>query len=289
MKRSNLLSKQLKFSQSIARQTGTLLRKIIRQKNRVVAYKQSEKDLVTEADKLAEKFLIKKIKSQYPDHLIISEESASVSNGQHAPLEAERSGAGFKWIIDPLDGTTNYAHQYPCYAVSIALAACPDFSENKNNEIILGVVYNPNLDEMFYGIKGGGAYLNGQRLSVSRTQKLSRSFLSTGFSYDIRTNPGKTFTHFRNFCLAAQAVRRAGSAALDLCYVAAGRFDGFWERDLHLWDVAAGALLVTEAGGQISNYQGKNYQLSFTSNYKQSLGTVASNGYIHQPMLKVLM
>ena len=280
MMQNSSLRPYLKFAQTIARQAGRTLHRIIQKKNRIVAFKESSTDLVTEADRLTEKFLIKKIRSRYPDHTIISEESAG-------SLNQKSSHAEFKWVLDPLDGTTNYAHQYPCYAVSIALL--------KGNEPIVGVVYNPNLDEMFYGTKNGGSFLNGRRLRISRVKKLVRSFLATGFSYDLKTNPGRTFVYFKKFCLSAQALRRAGSAALDLCYLAAGRFDGFWERDLHIWDVAAAQVILEEAGGKLTHWNGKKYILDLpkTNNRKkyegkQANGSLASNGYIHKQMMRVL-
>ncbi len=206
---------------------------------------KNEVNLVTEVDCLSEEAIIKIIKSQFPDHGILTEEG-----------EGKKSESAYKWVVDPLDGTTNYAHDFPSYCVSLAL--------EKDGEIILGVVYNPNLDELFMAEKGRGAFLSKgksptnqeRRISVSQTTQLSQSLLATGFPYDIRTSSIDNLNHFANFYKRAQAIRRAGSAALDLCYLAMGRFDGFWELKLSPWDMAAGSLLVTEAGGKVTNFSG---------------------------------
>lgn len=172
-----------------------------------------------------------------------------------------------------MDGTTNYAHGYPIFCVSLAL--------EKEGEVTLGVVYDPMRDELFLAKKGKGARLNGRKIHVSSTPKLSQSLLATGFPYDLRESPVNNFDHFRNFALRVHAVRRAGSAALDLCYVAAGRFDGFWEMKLGLWDMAAGSLIVREAGGKATDFLGRR----LGSDGKQVL---ASNGKIHLEMIQVL-
>jgi len=234
-----------------------------------VGYKD-EVNLVTEVDCLSEEAIIKIIKSQFPDHGILTEES-----------EGKKSESAYKWVIDPLDGTTNYAHDFPIYCVSIAL--------EKDGEIILGVVYNPNLDELFVAEKGKGAFLsrergstkNKRKISVSRTARLSQSLLATGFPYDIRTSQIDNLNHFANFYKRSQAIRRAGSAALDLCYLAMGRFDGFWELKLSPWDMAAGSLLVMEAGGKVTDFSGRTFKI-----YLKEI--LASNGKIHQQMIDVL-
>jgi len=231
---------------------------------------KNEVNLVTEVDCLSEETIIEIINSKFPDHDILTEESGG-----------KKSGALYKWVIDPLDGTTNYAHDFPVYCVSIAL--------EKEGEIILGVVYDPNLDELFVAEKGRGAFLSKGRspanhkrsISVSQTTQLSQSLLATGFPYDIRTTQIDNLNHFANFYKKAQAIRRAGSAALDLCYLAMGRFDGFWELKLSPWDMAAGSLLVTEAGGKVTDFSGEPFNI-----YLKEI--LASNGKIHQQMIDVL-
>ncbi|HET6369571.1 MAG TPA: inositol monophosphatase family protein, partial [Nitrospiria bacterium] len=180
----------------------------------------------------------------------------------------------YRWIIDPLDGTTNYAHGFPCFCVSIGL-------EHEGN-VLLGVVYDPIRSELFYAERGKGATLNGRRIRVSSTFSLSRSLLVTGFAYDIRISQENNIDHFTRFSMRSQGVRRTGSAALDLCYVASGRFDGFWEMKLHPWDVAAGSLIVKEAGGEISTFSGDPF-------YIDSKEILATNGKIHREMIAVLI
>src|ERR671921_134238 len=190
-------------------------------------------DLVTEADLAAERLIVERIRSYHPRHRILTEESGDVA-------EAGAADSAHKWIIDPLDGTTNYAHGYPCFCVSVAL--------EHEGSVVVGVVYDPTRDEMFAAERGGGATLNGRSLRVSETSDLNAALLCTGFPYDVRDR-GDFARHFRNFIMRAQSVRRDGAAALDLAYVAAGRFDAFYEEGLRPWDVAAGVLLVEEAGG----------------------------------------
>ena len=219
-------------------------------------------NLVTEMDILSEKIIVGEIEKRFPDHAILAEERPAMEKASR-----------FLWIIDPLDGTTNYAHGFPVFSVSIALA--------KDEEVILGVVYDPTRDELFTAEKGKGARLNGRRIRVSSESDLSRSLLATGFPYDLRESKINNFDHFHNFAIRAQAVRRAGSAALDLCYVAAGRFDGFWEMKLGPWDIAAGSLMVAEGGGKITNFLGRPLNLS-------GKHVLASNGKIHAAMLKIV-
>ncbi len=219
-------------------------------------------NLVTEADRLSEDGIIKIIQKNFPEHNILTEESKG--------YEKE---SDYKWIIDPLDGTTNYAHGFPVYCISIAL--------EKEGEIILGVVYNPVLKELFVAEKNKGAFLNGKKIHVSKTRELSKSLLATGFPYDIRESDINNLDHFRNFALTSQAVRRAGSAALDLCYLAKGIFDGFWELKLSPWDTAAGILMVKEAGGKVTNFSGKKFSI-----YEKDI--LATNGKIHNQMMEVI-
>ncbi len=218
-------------------------------------------NLVTEVDVAAENLIVSNILNSFPDHSILAEEGHS----------AARKGR-YTWIVDPLDGTTNYAHRYPVFAVSIGLEV--------EGELEWGIVYNPNLEEVFTARRGGGAFCNGVPLHVSRTPQLDTSLLATGFPYDIRTSKSN-LDHFAHFMLRAQAVRRGGSAAMDFCYVAAGRFDGFWELALHPWDCAAGFLIVREAGGQVTDFAGERGSIYHPE-------VVASNGLIHGQMLEVL-
>ncbi|KPJ61607.1 MAG: histidinol phosphate phosphatase [Latescibacteria bacterium DG_63] len=219
-------------------------------------------NLVTEVDRLAEEAIVRYLRKRFANHSFLAEETGG------SELESE-----FLWIIDPLDGTTNYAHGFPVYSVSIGLRYL--------DSVVLGVVYNPNLDELFTATLNGGARLNGKKIGVSKTRSLTRSLLATGFPYDIRESRDNNLNHFSAFALRAQAVRRAGSAALDLCYLACGRFDGFWELKLSPWDVAAGSLIVTEAGGRVSDFSGGEFDIF-------SKEMLASNGRIHNQMLRTL-
>lgn len=225
-----------------------------------IEYK-GEINLVTDVDMMSEKRIIEIIKGKYPDHHILTEES-----------EGQKGSSSYRWIVDPLDGTTNYAHGYPCFCVSIAL--------EKADDILLGVIYDPVLGELFTAEKEKGARLNGRIIRVSNTDQLTHSLLATGFPYDIRESQNNNLVHFSSFIMKAQAIRRAGSAALDLCYVAMGRFDGFWELKLSPWDVAAGSLIVREAGGVVTNFLGGDFHID-------SQEILASNGKIHEEMVTV--
>jgi len=247
------------FAVDMARASGILLKKKLNDLHTIVF--KGEIDIVTEADRISEDMILSAIRNQFPHHDILSEEST-----------ATETGSAFRWIIDPLDGTTNYAHGYPVFCVSIAL--------ERRGDVILGVVYNPMLDEMFVAEKGRGAYLNGSRLSVSGTPVLSHGLLATGFPYDIRKDRNNNINYFVEMARKVRAIRRAGSAALDLAYVAAGRFDGFWELKLMPWDTAAGSLMVQEAGGDVTDLFGSPYQLT-------SPHVLASNGSLHEAMIAV--
>ncbi len=248
------------FAVSIAREAGDFLKEKLREEIHV-EYK-GEINIVTEADRLSEEMLLSKIRSHYPDHDILTEESAGIQRGSSC-----------RWIIDPLDGTTNYSHGYPVFCVSVGF--------EQEGETILGVVYNPMMGELFAAERGKGAFLNGRRIEVSNTRELTRSLLATGFPYDIRENPDNNINYFNVLALRAQAIRRAGAAALDLAYVAAGRFDGFWELKLHPWDTAAGRLLVLEAGGRVTDLFGGEFSL-------RSPHVLATNGLIHEVMADIL-
>jgi myo-inositol-1(or 4)-monophosphatase len=244
----------------IAREAGTFLSGKLNSAHKI-DYK-GEINLVTEGDKISEKMITSRINQLFPDHDILAEEFTFTNRG-----------SDFRWIVDPLDGTTNYAHGYPFFCVSIAL--------KKLDEIILGVIYNPMLKELFVTEKGGGAFLNGREIHVSNTIRIEESFLATGFPYDIREDTQNNLNYFNEMIMKARAIRRAGSAALDLAYVAAGRFDGFWELKLNPWDTAAGWLMVEEAGGVVTDMRGKKY-------YLESPIILASNGRIHKEMMDVL-
>lgn len=245
-----------------AREAGQYLKEHVGRARAVETKKGEERNLVSEIDKGSEARIISLIKSRFPGHDVLAEESGGAST----------SGT-YRWIIDPLDGTTNFLHGVPIFCVSIGV--------EHNGEIVAGVVYDPNLDELYTAERGSGAFLNGQRLTVSSTSEMIRSLLVTGFPYDIARNPQHAVEHFNNFLMAARGIRRLGSAALDLCYVAAGRFDGFWEVHLQPWDMAAGKLLVEEAGGRTTDFTGAPARI----HGKQ---IVASNGEIHGAMLEVL-
>lgn len=220
-------------------------------------------NLVTDADRKSEQAIIDTIRRNYPNHDILAEERGMESGGT----------SHYKWVIDPLDGTTNFAHGFPIYCVSIGL--------EYRGKMVLGVILDPTRQELFVAVSGQGATRNGERIHVSHTSALDAALLVTGFAYDIRESTHNNLNHFSHFCLRARGVRRTGSAAIDLCYVAAGRFDGFWEMKLHPWDMAAGSLMVTEAGGRMSNFTGGAFSIDGDE-------IVANNGLIHDEMLYVL-
>lgn len=226
-----------------------------------VSTKGNKNNLVTDVDKKSESMIISRIRKAFPEHSILAEESGN------AGAESE-----YQWIIDPLDGTTNYAHGFPFFCVSIAAA--------RGGVMETGVVYDPTRDELFTARKGEGAYLNGRKINVSGTLTVDGSLIATGFAY----HPVERLNNLKymgKVLEVAQAVRRAGSAALDLCYVAAGRFDGFWEQGLKPWDTAAGHLIVKEAGGIVTTMAGLAFDV-----YQSDI--VASNGKIHPQMLSIL-
>jgi myo-inositol-1(or 4)-monophosphatase len=253
--------------ESLARQAGEILRASFNQRpgyghHLNVDYK-SLIDPVTDVDRRSEALLLDEIRSRYPDHRIITEESGNLA-GQDCCI----------WYIDPLDGTVNFTHGVPIFSVSIAFA--------QDDRLELGVVYDPILDECFSAERGRGAWLNGKPIHVSGARDLDHSLLVTGFPYDIRTNPVKNLDNYARFTLRSQGVRRLGSAALDLCYIAAGRLDGYWETVLFAYDMAAGALIAEEAGAVVTDlYGGADYLASPQS-------VLAANAVIHGQMLAVL-
>jgi myo-inositol-1(or 4)-monophosphatase len=252
----------LNFAIDVARDAGGVL---VQRVGSAKITNKGDIDLVTEADLASEDLIIERIRSYYPQHAILAEES-----GETMLVGGKRSE--WKWIIDPLDGTTNYAHGYPCFCVSIAL--------EHNGTLEIGVIYDPVRDEMFAAERGNGATLNGRRIRVSEVEELKDAMLCTGFPYNVRERPDFT-RDFANFTMAAQAVRRDGSAAIDLAYVACGRFDGFWEDGLSPWDIAAGMVLIEEARGKVTNFD--NEPLSI---YTKKV--LATNGLVHDAMRRVL-
>jgi myo-inositol-1(or 4)-monophosphatase len=226
-----------------------------------ISYK-GELNLVTEADLASEREIVSILKRRFPDASILAEEAG-----------ASPGSSGLRFIVDPLDGTTNFAHGYPIFAVSIGCEL--------DGRLSAGVVYDPTREELFTAERGQGAFLNGRRLSVSSTETLGESLLVTGFPYDLRDDLEGSLRLFQRFMGSCRAIRRDGSAALDLCYVAAGRTDGFWEEKLGPWDTAAGAVIVEEASGRVSDFRGSAFQPARGE-------VVASNGRIHEQMLRVI-
>jgi myo-inositol-1(or 4)-monophosphatase len=247
--------------ETLARGAGKILRECSGQHLKIKS--KGVIDLVTEADQRSEAYLLGEIRQRFPTHRLIAEESGESAGSQE-----------HIWYIDPLDGTLNYAHGLPIYAVSIAYEA--------HQQVVLGVVYDPERDECFSAERGQGAWLNGTRLPGPAAQDLDHSLLVTGFPYDIRTNPANNLDHYAACSLCSYGVRRLGSAALDLCYVAANRFDGFWELRINSWDVAAGGLIAQEAGATVSNVTGNLAYLT------PPYSILAAGPALHAQMLAVL-
>lgn len=250
----------LSVAEEACRISGEIQRQGLK-KSREIQFKGAI-NLVTDVDHACENAIVELIQGKFGDHDILAEEGSG-----------KRRDSEYKWIIDPLDGTTNYAHAYPLFCTSIAL--------EHRGEIILGAVYDPNLDEMFLAEKGQGATLNGEKIQVSPIDQLERAMLCTGFAYNIRETQNNNLNHFQNFLLGSQAVRRDGVAAVDLCYVAMGRYEGFWELNLFPWDVAAGMMILKEAGGQVTDFSGNPFEIYFKE-------ILATNGHLHGEMLKTL-
>jgi myo-inositol-1(or 4)-monophosphatase len=252
------MNRYLAAAVETAQQAGALLLDDFRQPAKI-EYK-SDVDIVTAADRRSEAFIVERLRTLFPQHALVAEESGR-----------QEATSDYCWYVDPLDGTTNFAHGYPCFAVSIALVA--------GDDTLVGVVHDPVRQETFQAAHGEGAWLNQKRLRVSRTERLAESLLGTGFPTRKRhENPNILYYH--RLTLLSHGVRRDGSAALDLAYVAAGRFDGFWEINLKPWDTAAGTLLVREAGGVVTDFQGVPFRLG-------GVEITASNGLIHSELQQV--
>ena len=284
-----MLEKVHQAGRQAALAAGALMRINYRQPQRVTL--KGTIDPVTETDLQAQEIIIALIRNNFPDHVFLAEEVAGgldqsggrVGEGPRS-RGADVSGPGVpsgefgssppppcRWIIDPLDGTVNFAHGYPAFCVSIAFEA--------EARLEYGVIYDPLRDELFEGRRGGGAFLNGRLIRVSRTDRLDRALLATGFPYDIRERLPETLARLGRLLGVAQGVRRAGSAALDMCYVACGRFDGFWEENLKPWDTAAGLLIIEEAGGKITTFSGGGYDI-------YSPNILVSNGILHERLIQ---
>lgn len=251
------------FTEEISRSAGDILLKGFRSKSTTISYK-SRTNLVTNIDRESELYLYNCIGERYPDHAIIAEE------GSRREIEGE-----YIWYVDPLDATNNYAHGIPFFCISIGI-----FSR-KINKVIVGIVYDPYHREVFKGIRGEGAYLNGDRIHVSSTSDIGISILATGFPYNKTDRKSNNLQQFNAFLPCVQGIRRIGSAALDLSYVACGRIDGYWEPGLYPWDMAAGSLIVEEAGGIVTRYNSE----PFDPEYPEIL---ASNGEVHEDMIDIL-
>jgi len=251
---------------TLARQAGKIQRS--RYETELdVRTKSASIDLVTEVDKECEQLIVEGIEARRPEDAILAEEGGG----------EDREGARFRWVVDPLDGTTNYAHGFPRFCVSIGV----ERDTGEGAERVVGVVYDPLLDELFHALKGAGAWLGQRQLAVSAESQLDRALVATGFAYDVHKSPEDNLERFANMLKAARGLRRDGSAALDLCYVASGRLDAYWEYKLHPWDVAAGFLIVEEAGGRVTDSQGGPAPRSGED-------VVSSNGALHAAILDQL-
>ncbi len=258
------MNEYLNAAQDIAYTAGALLREAYDQPRQITH--KGVVDLVTQADRAADELIIQSLQKAYPDHSILSEETGTL----------ERNN-GYRWIIDPLDGTTNFAHGFPVFAVSIALQDSEGLS--------VGVVYDPMRDESFSAARGEGAWLNGKPIHPSTVKQLKDALVVSGFPYNRHTAPDNNSAAFSAFIRRAQGVRRVGAAALDLAYIACGRFDGYWESPINSWDIAAGMLLVKEAGGMITTYQS---DVTDDEAILKKGQIIASNGHIHPAMIATL-
>lgn len=251
------------FAREISVEAGEILLRGFRSDRTVVSYK-SRTDLVTDSDRASEAHLVARIAEHFPDHAIIAEEGSR-----------KDAAGGYVWFVDPLDGTNNFAHGLPFFCVSIGV-----FS-TEMQKVVAGVVYNPFLGEMFTAVRGGGAFLNGAPIHVSSIGDIGISLVATGFPYDKAVSDNNNLKEFNRIILRIQGIRRMGSAAIDLSYVACGRLDGYWEGKLNPWDMAAGSLIVEEAGGRVTRYDGEQFHPEFPE-------VVASNGKIHHQLIELL-
>jgi myo-inositol-1(or 4)-monophosphatase len=261
MPASKFLRRCLAVAREAALDAGALQRRNVNRR-KAIGTKGSATNLVTDTDRAVERLVLRRLRRAFPDHGIVAEEGGGT-----------RGEAALRWYVDPVDGTTNFAHGFPLFTVSIGLA--------EGNRPLVGAVYQPMLDVLFCAARGAGATLNGRRIRVSRTRDLSRALLGTGFPYDAGRVPDNNLNHFAQFMKRGRAVRRAGCASFDIGAVAAGWFDGFWEMRLFPWDFAAGILLVEEAGGRVSDFDGRPCAFD-------TKRLVCSNGLIHDAMLDVL-
>lgn len=259
----NIPEELTEFAVELCRRAGSILLSGFRSKSTRISYK-SRTDIVTNIDRESEEFIVSEVKRAFPDHSIIAEEG-----------NRKEAHGGYKWYIDPLDATNNYAHGIPFFCVSIGVYS------SREERIVSGAVYDPFHDEMFHSFYGGGAYCNGERIRVSETADIGIALLATGFPYAKEDMERNNLREFNAFLPKIQCVRRLGSAALDLCYLASGRIDGYWEPMLHPWDTAAGSLIVTEAGGRVTKYNGDPFDPEFPE-------ILASNGILHDRMLDII-
>lgn len=246
---------------AVALKSGELIRRRVG-KIRQISFKGAI-NLVTDVDRESEELIKTYLAEKFPTHQFLGEEGGGNSDS-----------CAYRWVVDPIDGTTNFVHGFPYFCVSIAL--------EERCRPIVGVVFDPMHQELFYAVKGKGAFLNKKRIYVSNISEVKKSLLCTGFAYELQDATDSNVEHFVDFLMNSQAVRRMGSAALDLCYVACGRFDGFWELNLKPWDTAAAVLIVTEAGGKVTKLDGGHH-----SHYDQEI--LASNGLLHKRMSDILM
>jgi myo-inositol-1(or 4)-monophosphatase len=256
---------EIGVAEEAAREAGGLLMRWFERPIEVSM--KSGRELVTEMDKQSESLIMETIRSEYPGDRFIAEESAPSGKGR------SQEGAGRVWIVDPLDGTNNYAHGYPFFSIAIAL--------EENGVLVAGVVYDPLRDELFAAERGAGALLNGEPCRISETESLSESIVATGFPYDRSEMSDNNLANLNRFILSVRGIRRGGSAELDLAYVACGRLEGFWELGLKTWDVSAGGLVVLEAGGRVTNFEGRGWD-------HRRGDVVASNGLVHEEMLRLI-
>lgn len=248
------------FAIDLAQEAGAIVKKGF---NRVRRIKYKGRiDPVTEFDLKSERHITRRIKRAYPDHALLAEEGSALT-----------ATSDYRWVVDPLDGTVNFAHAFPVYCVSVGL--------EYRGEIVAGAVYDPERDELFWSARGGKAYLNRKPIAVSNVNRMDRALVATGFSYDVATARRNNLGLFARMARKAQGVRRPGSAAIDLCWLASGRIDGFWELKLHPWDTAAASLILKNAGGRISRIDGRPFSI-----YDNDL--LASNGHVHRAMMTVL-